>query len=423
MFKKTLISHFLTTINFKMALKATWFLFLPWKWLKFYNWKSIKNIENKLLNFLNLENSKIISFYNWRSAIFHWIKLLWIWKWDEILTQAFTCIAVSNPIIQSWSTPIYCDVDLSLNISLKEIKKNFTKKTKAVLVQNTFWNPADIKNIKNFCKEKNIFLIEDCAHSLWSEFNWKKLWSFWDISIFSFWRDKVISSINWGFLVINNSKFFEKSKKIILKNILLKELLKNLFYTISSFKSKVFYDFFSLWKVILFLWRKLKIVPEIIEEWERECKNLNLSFKYPNALAEIWEMEFENNLKRFNFHRENIFIIYKKNLKNLSENWKIIFTKNNFWNYNWRNIFFRIAVFVKKSKNILKLWKKEKIIFWDRYRNIIDPIWSSFKHAKYDKWSCKNAEKFASEVINLPNHFWIWKKDALRVCKFLEKNL
>ena len=101
-----------------MALKATSFLYFPWKWWKFYEWKSVKNIENKLLKFLNLENSKIISFYNWRSAIYHWIKLLWIWenKDDEILTQAFSCISVSNSIIQSWATPIYCDVDSSLNI-------------------------------------------------------------------------------------------------------------------------------------------------------------------------------------------------------------------------------------------------------------------------------------------------------------------
>lgn len=433
-FQKTLISHFLTTINFQMALKATWFLFLPWKWLIFYNWKkwnnSIKNIENKLLNFLNLKNSKIISFYNWRSAIFHWIKLLWIWEnknnennknnSDEILTQAFSCISVSNSIIQSWATPIYCDVDWSLNISLEEIQKKYTKNTKAVLVQNTFWNPADLEKIKNFCEEKNIFLIEDCAHSLWAEFWWKKVWWFWDISIFSFWRDKVISSINGWFLVINNPKFFEKSEKIILKNlqnIWLKELLKNLIYINISFKSKIFYDFFSLGKVILLLWRKLKLSPDVLSCNEKNCKEENLNFKYPNALAEIWEMEFDKNLEKFNSHREKIFQIYKKILK---WNKKILFIEEK---NNSKNIHLRIPVFIKNSKNILKLWRKEKIIFWDRYRNTIDPIWSSFEYAKYTKWSCKNAEKFAEEVINLPNHYWISEKDCERVCWFLERNL
>ena len=457
MFKKTLTAHFLTTINFQMYLKVTAFLWFPWKWKNFYNWKwknnSVKNIENKLLKYLNLENSKIISFYNWRSAIFHWIKLLWIWEWDEILTQAFSCISVSNSIIQSWATPIYCDVDWSLNISFEEIQKKFTKNTKAVLVQNTFWNPADLEKIKKFCEEKNIFLIEDCAHSLWAEFNWKKVWGFWDISIFSFWRDKVISSINWGFLIINNLKltkidYFKNflaqtvwAKRVFerknfwnnqLINIPLKELLKNLFYIKISYKAKIFYDFLWLWKIILFLWRKLKISPDVLSQNEKNCEEKKLNFKYPNALAEIWKMEFDKNLEKFNSHRIKIFKLYKKNLKKFSDEWKIFFPENNFWKnsleWNFKNISLRIPLFItKKSKNsaekILKLWRKEKIIFWDRYRNTIDPIWSSFEYAKYEKWSCKNAEKFAEEVINLPNHFWISENDCKRICEFLERNL
>ena len=450
LFKKTLTAHFLTTIDFKMVLKATSLIWLPWKWFYFYDWKKwdnyVKNIEFKLLKYLNLENSKIISFYNWRSAIFHWMKLLWIWenKSDEILTQAFSCISVSNSIIQSWAKPVYCDVNWSLNISLEEIKEKFTENTKAVLVQNTFWNPADLEKIKNFCEEKNIFLIEDCAHSLWAEFNWwswlKKVWWFWDISIFSFWRDKVISSINWWFLIINNSKFIKNSDKYFeknsLKNLPIKELLKNLFYIKLSFKAKIFYDFFWLWKIILFLWRKLKILPDVLSQNEKKCEEKELNFKYPNALAEIWEMEFDKNLEKFNSHREKIFQIYKKKLKHFIDEWKILFAKNNFLEWNWenisknisKNISLRIPLFItEKSKNsaerILKLWKKEKIIFWDRYRNVIDPIWSSFENAKYKKWSCKNAEKLAKQVINLPNHFWISEKDAIRVCNFLEKEL
>ena len=417
-----------------MALKATWFLFLPWKWLNFYDWKSIKNIENKLLIFLNLKKSKIISFYNWRSAIFHWIKLLWIWenKSDEILTQAFSCISVSNSIIQSWAVPIYCDVDWSLNISFEEIQKKYTKNTKAVLIQNTFWNPADLEKIKNFCEEKNIFLIEDCAHSLWAEFNWKKVWWFWDISVFSFWRDKVISSINWWFLIINNKKYFKNSDKYFeknkLKNLPLKELLKNLLYIKLSFKSRIFYDFFWLWKVILFLWRKLKISPDVLSQNEKNCEEKKLNFKYPNALAEIWEMEFDKNLEKFNSHREKIFKIYKKNLKKFLDKEKIFFVSENFSNWNWKNISLRIPLFItEKSKNsakeILKLWKKEKIIFWNRYRNVIDPIWSSFEYAKYEKWICKNAEKLAEKVINLPNYFGISEKDCERVCEFIKNNI
>lgn len=426
-FQKTLIAHFLTTINLQMSLKANWFIFLPWKWIKFYEWKSVKNIENKLLKFLNLENSKIISFYNWRSAIFHWIKLLWIWenKSDEILTQAFSCISVSNSIIQSWATPIYCDVDLSLNIDLNEIKAKYTPNTKAILIQNTFWNPANLIEIKKFCVEKNIFLIEDCAHSLWAEFWWKKVWWFWDISIFSFWRDKVISSINWWFLVLNNSKYFENIK---LKNLPLKELLKNLIYINTSFKAKIFYDFFWLWKIILFLWRKLKLSPDVLSCNEKICQENSLNFKYPNALAEIWEMEFNKNLEKFNFHREKIFNLYKKNLKKFVDEWKIFFASEKFSEWNWKNISLRIPLFItEKSKNsakdILKLWKKEWIIFWDRYRNVIDPIWSSFENAKYKKWSCENAEKLAEEVVNLPNHFGISKEDCERICEFLKKNL
>ncbi len=88
-----------------------------------------------------------------------------------------------------------------LQFKLKKIK------VKALLVIHYFgFSKNDMNFLSNYCKENNIILIEDCAHSFNSYFNNKLLGSFGDFSFFSI--HKFLSTVNGGILKINNEKFF-----------------------------------------------------------------------------------------------------------------------------------------------------------------------------------------------------------------------
>ena len=116
---------------------------------------------------------------------------------DECLIPALCWSTSLWPIIQSGLKPKFIDVDLkTFSPNLETIKKNITKKTKAIMLINVLGNCSEIDKIKSFAKKKNIYLIEDNCESLGSIYKKKKfrhLWRFFNILILLF------SSINsWG---------------------------------------------------------------------------------------------------------------------------------------------------------------------------------------------------------------------------------
>lgn len=410
--KKTIITHFFTTINFSIFLRMFLFIINPFNFSKLKNWKYVKLVEEKLLKYLDLNNSKIISFYNARSALFHALNILELKKGDEVIIQAYTCVSVINSVIQTWAKIIYCDIDETLNIDINDLNSKINPNTKVIIAQHTFWNPAGIYEIKKICKEKNIVLIEDCAHSLGAEFEYRKVWSFADLSIFSFWRDKVISTVNAWFLIINNEKYFPKIEEIkkSLIDLNTKEVLKNIFYIFSSFKAKIFYDFFGLWKMIIFISRKLKLIPEVLETSEKNIQSKDFFYKYPNALAYIWFKEIDK-IDIYNEKRVKIAKLYEDNLQ---ENRFPKTLKNS------KNIYLRFVYFSKKRDEVKEYFKQNNILLWDWYDKVIAPKWVNFEKTNYIEKSCPNAEKYAQMTLNLPNHPWLKEKDFLKVFNILQ---
>ena len=422
--RKILISHFFTTINSQMFGIAAEYLFNFKRWDNLTKWPDIKKLENslnKFINWPNSKNTKIISFYNWRSALYHWLKIAWVWDWDEVIIQAFTCISVVNAVIQTWAIPVYADIDRSLNSNTWTITNLLSKKTKAIIAQHTFWMPSSIEELQKLCKKKKICLIEDCAHSLWAKANKKYVWSFWDMSIFSLWRDKVISSVNWWFLLLNNLDYHDKLKAIKkkLKPLKTPEIVKNLIYILISFISSKTFWFLWLWKAIMFLSRKLKIVPEVVEKEEKDCCFNEFNYSMPNALASIWLSQFDSISKQ-NRHRSQIASIYKDTIFRINSCSPTVLIKMQSENNNTEPIYLRYAIFVQNRDSLLYYFRKNNVYLWNWYSSPIDPQWVNMGMTRYKAWSCSNAQHFSSQCLNLPNHSWITIEDAEYISRLLQ---
>ena len=89
---------------------------------------------------------------------------------DEVLVPNYTMVATPNSLMMFGAIPKFIDVDpLTLCISIKEIKKNISRKTKAIFLMNANGRyPLDFKEIVSFCKENNLILLEDSAQALGS---------------------------------------------------------------------------------------------------------------------------------------------------------------------------------------------------------------------------------------------------------------
>jgi len=129
----------------------------------------------------------------------------------EVIVPSFTFSATVNAFRWNGLMPRFSDIDRgSLNIDLRQVKKNITRKTSAILAVNMFGNPADIEELDDLARERKLRIIFDSAHAYGSEFDGKKLGNFGDMEIFSFQSQKLLSTIEGGAITTNDSSLASK---------------------------------------------------------------------------------------------------------------------------------------------------------------------------------------------------------------------
>ena len=99
--------------------------------------------------------------------------------------------------------------------------------------------PADIAAIHTLCRDHKLYLIEDCAHALGASYQGRPCGSFGDIALLSFGRDKVISSVNGGVLLINNPHLPAPDMDLKMSDRAL--IAKNLAYNILGYLARITY--------------------------------------------------------------------------------------------------------------------------------------------------------------------------------------
>ena len=110
---------------------------------------------------------------------------------DEVITVAAGFPTTVTPILQFGAVPIFVDVTIpQYNIDVSMLEKALSPKTKAVMLAHTLGNPFDLKIVKNFCQNHNLWLVEDNCDALGSTYTidgvTKFTGSFGDIGTSSF---------------------------------------------------------------------------------------------------------------------------------------------------------------------------------------------------------------------------------------------
>ncbi len=146
------------------------------------------------------------------------LKCLGIKEKDAVITTALSFIATSNAILFCGAKPIFCDIDpFTFNIDPYKIKKILKKNSsiKAILCVHLFGLPCNIEEIRHICKQKGLFLIEDCAQAHGAEYNHKKVGSFGDCAIFSFYATKNMTTAEGGMITTNSKFLASRCRKFI----------------------------------------------------------------------------------------------------------------------------------------------------------------------------------------------------------------
>ncbi len=129
---------------------------------------------------------------------------------DECLIPALCWSTSLWPIVQAGLKPKFVDVDpMTLNISIKDLKKKINKKTKAIMSVHVLGNTTNMNELNKVIKKNNLFLIEDTCESLGSKYDKKYLGTFGDFGTYSFYYSHQITAGEGGMVVCNDRKNYE----------------------------------------------------------------------------------------------------------------------------------------------------------------------------------------------------------------------
>jgi dTDP-4-amino-4,6-dideoxygalactose transaminase len=126
---------------------------------------------------------------------------------DEIIMPSYVCSSPYFAIMQAGAKPKIVDIDSKdLSICARTAKKHLSFKTKAIIAPHMFGNPAELDELLNL----GVPIIEDCAQALGAEYNKRRVGSLGDLSIFSFYATKMITTGEGGMVLTNNSEYYHR---------------------------------------------------------------------------------------------------------------------------------------------------------------------------------------------------------------------
>lgn len=141
------------------------------------------------------------------------IAALGIGRGDEVIMPTFTIISCAAPIVRAGAKPVLVDSNsLTWNMDVSQIEKKITKKTKAIMVVHIYGLPVDMDLVLGLAKKYGLKIIEDAAEMHGQSYKGKPCGSFGDISIFSFYPNKHITTGEGGMVLTDDESLAEKCR-------------------------------------------------------------------------------------------------------------------------------------------------------------------------------------------------------------------
>lgn len=170
---------------------------------------NVKKFEKEFSKFIGHKYSVAVS--SGTAALDIAIYALNLKKNDEIIIPNFTIISNALPGLKLGIKLKFIDCGIyDWNLNLKKIKKTINSKTKVIIATHIYNYPIRMDILRKICRKKKIIIIEDAAEVLGQKLFKKKCGSFGDISTFSFYANKQITTGEGGMITTNNKKLYDK---------------------------------------------------------------------------------------------------------------------------------------------------------------------------------------------------------------------
>ncbi len=134
---------------------------------------------------------------------------------DEVILPTFTIISCAAAIVRAGAIPVVVDCDsLTWNMDVEQIEAKITPKTKAIMVVHIYGLPVDMEPVLELAQKYGLYIIEDAAEMHGQTYKGQPCGSFGDISTFSFYPNKHITTGEGGMIVTNDDTLAEKCRSL-----------------------------------------------------------------------------------------------------------------------------------------------------------------------------------------------------------------
>jgi len=304
------------------------------------------------------------------------VQALEIGPGDEVIMPTFTIISCASAIVRAGAKPVLVDSDLKTwDMQVEQIENKISPRTKAIMIVHIYGLPVDIQPIKDLAEKHNLLVIEDAAEVIGQTYDDKPCGSFGDISTFSFYPNKHITTGEGGMVLTDNPELAEKCQSL----------------------------------------RNLCFQPQ----QRFNHKELGWNFRFSNTQAAIGLAQLEKLDDAVNRKRE-IGYRYYDNLKDLTS---IQLPK--LQNDHAKNIFWIFGIVLKEdkfedAKSVMKILKKKNIgtrpFFWPMHEQ---PVFH--KMGLFQNESHPNAELLARKGFYIPSGLAITDDQIDHVSETLRK--
>lgn len=205
---------------------------------------------------------------------------------DEIITPPITFIATQSTAALLGAKIIFTDVQKDTgNIDPIEVRKKISPRTKAVVAVDYAGHPADLDELRVICDEFGLILIEDAAHSLGSKYKGKYVGSIADITTFSFFPTKNITTGEGGAVTSIHHEMLDRAR------------------------------YFSRQGLVR---EKEKQIIKDEGPWHQEVHNFGLNYRLSDVMAALGASQLKR-LNNFKSRRKEIFNFYEQELREIEE--------------------------------------------------------------------------------------------------------
>jgi dTDP-4-amino-4,6-dideoxygalactose transaminase len=139
---------------------------------------------------------------------------------SEIITTPFTFAATANVIEHIGCQPVFVDIDpATFNLDPEKIEENITKRTKAIIPVHYAGHPCDMGEITKIASDHDLHIIEDAAHAMGATYHHTKIGNSGNLTSFSFYATKNLTTAEGGMVTTNDEKLAEKLRILRLHGI------------------------------------------------------------------------------------------------------------------------------------------------------------------------------------------------------------